>query len=243
MSKLFILGTGIYNTLQMSVETLQALKTCEAIYVLHNDKMVIDALGKYTRVIDLYSLYESELQFRKDIYLEISETVTQHALSTETPIGFVVHGNPFFLVSASEYILEQARSKGIESKVLPSISSFDTILCDLEIDLGYGVQLFDPTTMIINNWKPNPKVPLLLFQLATVLNPNVVIDDPRSSTLEPLVDYLLEFYPADHECVLVHSASHLLERSETLGLKLGDLSKNEGIDLWKRPTLYVPARV
>ena len=78
-----------------------------------------------------------------------------------------------------------------------------------------------------------------MFQLATTLVDEVVTDEPSPSVLEPLVAALLEQYPRNHLCVLVHSAAHLetLRRTE---LPLGDLARRADIDLWRRPTLYVP---
>ena len=114
------------------------------------------------------------------------------------------------------------------------------MLCDLGIDYGYGIQIFDSTTMIENSWLPNPVVPLLVFQLATTGNRRVVKDRPTGSVLQSLADFLIPVYGASHRVRIVHSSAALLEETEITDLRLSELTADE-IDLTRRPTLYVPA--
>lgn len=189
-------------------------------------------------VRDLASMYE-EGKSRPEVYRQISELLVAEA-RRQPGVAFVVHGHPLFLVSAAEYTLALAREHGLRVRVLPAVSSFDTILCDLEIDYGYGLQIFDATTMIRNGWRPNPAIPLLIFQLATLLTDAQIRGSVASARLEPLVDYLAQGYPRDHVCTVVYTGSHLMESSLLVAIPLSDLSSSDKIELWKRPTLYVP---
>jgi hypothetical protein len=241
MTDLYILGSGIHGTVQLSMETMQALSTIRRAYVLHDDTLVLDDIKQYCPdVIDLYSMYHDEREIRRDVYEAIARRIVEDACQGGGALAFIVHGHPLFLVSASEYILHFARDKGLVARALPAVSSFDTMLCDLEIDLGYGVQIFDPTTMILNKWHPNPRVPMLLFQLATLMNSNVLMSEPSPDILKPLQDFLTGHYPNDHKCYFLHSSSHILEHAQKVECEIGSLSKTEGVELWKRPTLYVP---
>jgi uncharacterized protein YabN with tetrapyrrole methylase and pyrophosphatase domain len=236
---IYLLGAGIHSSLHFSVETIQALSSSRVVFVLHDDLSVHDCIRNYCKdVRDLAELYKGR-NVRADVYRDISELLVKEAVK-EPGVAFVVHGHPLFLVSAAEYTLDLARSQGLRVSILPAISSFDTILCALEIDYGYGLQIFDATTLIQKGWSPNPAIPMLLFQLATTLNEKVAFDEPPSSVLTPLVEYLLKTYPGEHTCTIVHSASHLLEKSSKVILQLAELSKAHEIELWKRPTLYVP---
>lgn len=146
-----------------------------------------------------------------------------------------------FLVSATEYTLELAESKNLRVSVLPAVSSFDTLLCDLGIDYGYGVQLYDTSTMLQAGWKPNPGVPLLLFQLASTLNRAVIKDDPNIEALRPIAELLAPIYGGDHRVQVVWSSAHMLESSSIIELPIDELA-NTDLQLWRRPTLYVPAK-
>ena len=237
---LYVLGSGVRTGVQFTVETIQALKTCRAVFVLHDDLMVHEHIRKHCAdVRDLAPLYEGQ-NFRADVYRSISRLLVDEA-RREPTIAFVVHGHPLFLVSATEYTIELARHNGLRVRALPALSSFDAILCDLEIDLGYGVQMFDATTMIRQGWLPNSALPTLIFQVATVLEDRVVKEKPLPTTLAPLTRFLSRVYPVDHPCTIVHSGAHLIEPATRLDLRIGDLSHTDAIDLWMRPTLYIPA--
>ena len=139
--------------------------------------MMLDYVRRYCGdVYDLSTLYAGR-EIRQDVYRAIADRLIQEA-AHGGPVAFLVDGHPLFLVSATEYTLALAASKGLKTTVLAAVSSFDTLLCDLGLDYGYGVQIFDSTTMIENTWVPNPAVPLLVFQLATTSNRRVVRNRP-----------------------------------------------------------------
>lgn len=237
---IFLLGTGIRGTIQFTDETIQALRACRTAIVLHDDLTVHAAIRRHCRsVIDAAPLYAG-VQRRPDAYRAMSRQVVA-AATRNPPVAFIVHGHPLFLVSAAEYTLDLARKAGLRAVVLPAISSFDTLLVDLGIDYGYGVQMFDATTLLVRGWQPNPEVPLLIFQLATVLDDRVMYRRPGAKILRPLVDRLLTVYPPGHLCTMVHSATHVLEKSQCHAVALGKLPTARHLRLWRRPTLYVPA--
>lgn len=239
-TSIYLLGSGIKGTLHFTVETVQALRACRRVLVLHSDEAVIDAVREHCAdVEDLASLYNGQT-IRDDVYHEISRRLVEAAIEA-APVAFLVHGHPLFLVSATEYTLDLAEQHDLRVSVLPAVSSFDTLLCDLRIDYGYGVQIFDTTTLLKAGWTPNPQVPLLLFQLASTLNRAVISGDPDQGALRPLIDLLAPLYGSDHRVQVVWSSAHILEASTITELPLCDLATAE-LELWRRPTLYVPAK-
>ncbi|MEU6077214.1 SAM-dependent methyltransferase [Micromonospora sp. NPDC047074] len=236
--RLYLLGSGIRGSLHMTVETIQALGVCKRIFALHADREVLDWVASQgCEVVDLASRYEGQ-QWRAEVYQAIATELVEAAEQGD-PIAFLVHGHPLFLVSATEHILELAHQRGVRTTVLSSVSSFDTVLTDLGLDHGYAVQLFDTTTLLLKGWQPNPEIPLLLFQVATTLNPSVVSGEPDRDGIRRLTELLVPHYGADHVVSVVHSAATPYEASTIQRLPLGELST--GVDeLWMRPTLYVP---
>lgn len=237
-TSLYLLGSGIRGTLQFTAETMQALRACRRVFVLHADSDVVDFARRHcAEVEDLAPLYETR-SVRDDVYRKISELLVQEAVRSG-PIGFLVHGNPLFLVSATEYTLDLAERHGLRVSVLPAVSSFDTLLCDLRLDYGYAVQVFDSTTLLKAGWTPNPQVPLLLFQLASTLDRAVIVGEPSPQVLAPLVELLTPLYGPGHGVEVVFSSSHPLEPSTITRLALGELTTVD-LELWRRPTLHVP---
>lgn len=239
-TSIYLLGSGIKGALHLTVETAQALRVCRRVFVLHADDGVLDAVREHCpEVEDLAPLYDGQ-SVRDDVYRQISQRLVDAALE-DAPVAFLVHGHPLFLVSATEYTLELAEQHGLRVSVLPAVSSFDTLLCDLQIDYGYGVQIFDTTTLLKAGWSPNPQVPLLLFQLASTLNRAVIDRDPDRQALRPLIDLLAPLYGADHRVQVVWSSAHVLEASSITEVALSELATAD-LELWRRPTLYVPAK-
>ena len=122
-------------------------------FVLHDDLMVHD----YVRTLcpdtrDLAEFYRSR-SIRADVYRAIFDMLVDEA-SRAPGVAFLLHGHPLFLVSATEYTLGLARQRGLRVEMLPAVSSFDTLLCDLGIDFGYALQVF---TIIRERLVPNPK--------------------------------------------------------------------------------------
>ncbi|WP_367319774.1 SAM-dependent methyltransferase [Streptomyces sp. HUAS ZL42] len=239
-TSLYLLGSGIQSPLHLTVETQQALRICRKVFVLHADPAVmrsIEALGP--EVIDVADMYEG-LTMRQAAYKAIADRVVSEAAAAP-PVAFLVHGHPLFLVSASEYMLDLAQRQSVRTSVLPGISSFDTLMCDLGVDFGYGLQMFDTTTLLMHGWIPNPEVPMLLFQLATTMELRITKENRTGTALEPIVDLLAPLYGENHETYLISSASSILETADVTRIPLAAL-QSESIDLTGRPTLYVPAK-
>lgn len=239
---LYIIGLGIKGLLHLTVEAIQALKVCRCVYVLHHDLSVVEGLRNYCDdVVDLEGLFKKGGS-RDLIYREISSLMISK--SKEQPkIAFVTHGHPLFLVSASEYMVKLGKKSGLNVRILPGISSFDTILCDLEIDFGHDAQIFDASTFLRECSPIHARIPAIFFNISSCLNYDVMFDDPNSEILKPLVNVLIEIFGVNHICKLVHSASHVLEKSVVEEVTLENLLQDPPIPLWLRPTLYVPARL
>ena len=155
---LYLLGCGIRGPLQLTTETIQALSICHTAFLLHDDLSVHQAIRKYCETVhDLAEAYDG-IVLRKQVYQRISDTVVS-AAAKKPGVAFASHGHPLFLVSASEYMLYSARERGLRVQVLPAVSCLDTILCDLGIDLCYGLQIFDATTLLEEQHSPNTRVP------------------------------------------------------------------------------------
>lgn len=239
-TNIYLLGSGILGSLHLTEETKQALQISKHIFVLNPDTSLIEDFKETyssAQVHDMAYLYKDEL-YRQDVYKKISELIIETA-KDNGPVSFIVHGHPLFLVSASEYTIDLAKENNLSVKILPGISSFDTLMCDLKIDYGYALQFFDSTTLINHNWSLNTEVPLLIFQLSTTNNKEIMLGEINGSALSPLKEHLIKFYPEEHEAYIIHSATQILEISDIRKIKIQDITSKE-ILLNNRPTLYIP---
>ena len=98
------------------------------------------------KIVDCIKYYEAS-DSRPTVYDRISAEVLS-SCSPYADTGLAVYGHPMFLVSAVEKTIAAARQAMIPTHIIPGISSFDTILCDLQIDLGYAVTLVDASLLL-----------------------------------------------------------------------------------------------
>jgi uncharacterized protein YabN with tetrapyrrole methylase and pyrophosphatase domain len=236
--KLYLVGLGINSHLQITTEAYQVLEAADVAFALIDDESLMEMLSKRVETHDLAALYPDS-GLRRDVYARITEHVVAEA-QKRCRTAFVVHGHPLFLVSASERLIDAATSVGIEVFVLAAVSSFDTVMADLREDLGYAVQIFDATTLIEHDLPVARSVPSLIFQVANTLSPHIQRADPPAEILGPLREHLCRFYPGDRLCKLVYSATVPWEPATIREMELSRIDL-DSVELWRRPTLYVPA--
>tara|TARA_Y100001933_G_C19008265_1_gene567567 strand:- start:3599 stop:4330 length:732 start_codon:yes stop_codon:yes gene_type:complete len=238
---LYAIGLGLDVRAHISNEAIQTLKSCRVVYVLSPDSLsleLIQALSPTIKVVDCSPYYNAE-DLRPNVYENIARDIINEA-DNYTNIGIAVYGNPMFLVSAVERIIEKAESKGIKTKVIPAISSFDTLLADLKIDLGYGVTLIDASLLVSTKPNIDARLPLLIFQVANIGSNKVERGEIHSSRLEPLIDYLKTIYPENHECKIIVSSKGIFDPGYIADLRISELSTSDAISLSHRPTIYIP---
>lgn len=126
-------------------------------------------------------------------------------------------------------------------EVFPGISSFDTLLVDLGIDIAFnGVQMYEATDLLLRRRPIQPDVTCIIWQPTIFGDPTYPTEPYTSAQFEPLQDYLLRFYPPEHEASLVMTKTFPLTRSVVQHLRLRDLAA----ELERGPyagTLYIPA--
>lgn len=238
---IYMLGAGIRHTLQLTIETVQALEASRVVFALHDHEGVIADLRRYCPdVRDLAPVYRGK-STRREAYAEIADMVVAEAAAGPT-VALIVHGHPLLLVSATAMVFDSARESGMMVCALPAVSFLDTLLCDLEYEHGYALQVLEASTMLERSILPSPAMSLFVTQVATVLDYRVARGAPLAATLEPLVTHLTRVYPADHPCEMLLSSTDLLEGPSKVPVTLADLTSRDDLGLARRPTLYVPAR-
>jgi uncharacterized protein YabN with tetrapyrrole methylase and pyrophosphatase domain len=238
---LYAIGLGLDIRAHISNEAKQALKSCRVVYVLSPDSIALDlikGISPVIRVVDCSPYYDEE-DVRPKVYDNIANDIINEA-DNFTNVGIAVYGNPMFLVSAVEKIIDKAELNGIKTKVIPAISSFDTLLADLKLDLGYGVTILDASLLLSSNLNVETKLPLLLFQVANIGSIDVERGEIKRDRLKPLVDYLVSIYPPDHKCKLVVSSKGVFDPGYIVDTTVSDLLTNKNINLSHRPSLYIP---
>jgi hypothetical protein len=124
-------------------------------------------------------------------------------------------------------------------EVFPGISSFDTLLIDLQTDLAFdGMQMYEATDLLLRNRPIQNDVTCVIWQATIVGDPTYPEERPTEAQFQPLQDHLLHFYPPDHTVNLVMTRTFPTLRSSVQTFALGDLA----VELARAPavgTLYL----
>jgi len=190
-------------------------------------------------LVNLESIYrDGELDLI--VYERIAHVIIEGALKHRR-VSFIVPGHPRIYVSPTEMILEKAKRLNISTSVLPGISSFDTMVLQLNLEIANcGVQVFESNRFIYFGIEPDPRVPLFLFQpggIGTGVLTREHHNRPRR--FQELLRALRKTYPADHRCCLLTSQNQFSQPGRAHWFALRRLcSKAAQIDY--NVTLYVP---
>ena len=100
--------------------------------------------------------------------------------------------------------------------------------------------MYEATDLLLRRRPIQNDVTCVIWQPTVVGDPTYPAQPYTAEQFKPLQEYLLRFYPAEHEATLVTTKTYPLTRSVVQPLRLGDLAA----ELERAPqvgTLYIPA--
>jgi len=235
-----IVGIGIVGTHQITREAEAVISRCRKTFVVADGYGVVDYLGTLCdEVIDLGALYQPGRN-RGPTYHRMAAEVVSAAVA-DPPICLATYGHPWVYCYPTTLVTEAAPLLGLRVEVFPGISAFDTLLVDLGIDIAAnGIQMYEATDLLIRRRPIQNDVACLIWQPTVVGDPTCPSRPYQPDQFGPLQEFLLTFYPPDHEASLVTSRSHPLMRSVVNRLRLGELAAELAGDPGVG-TLYIPA--
>jgi uncharacterized protein YabN with tetrapyrrole methylase and pyrophosphatase domain len=235
-----IVGTGIVGTHQLTREAEEVIRRCKRTFVIGSGYGIEEHLETLSpQVTPLGTLYEPGRN-RLLTYRRMAAEVVSAAV-TDSPVCFATYGHPWVYCYPTTLIKRAAPLLGLHVEVFPGVSSFDTLLVDLGIDIAFnGVQMYEATDLLLRRRPIQIDVTCIIWQPTIFGDPTYPTEPYTAEQFKPLQDYLLRFYPADHEAILVMTKTFPLTRSVVQHLPLRDLAAK----LQRAPqvgTLYIPA--
>jgi precorrin-2 methylase len=203
---LILLGYGVDDTLQLTVQTQRLLTQTGKVYSVS----LPPALARFLKsqrieLEDLTDRFQLGRPF-SECYLDIADHLIRRT-AEEQPVCFLSPGNPMFLNSLNRFLYMEAQKRGLQIQVMPGVSQIDAIISDLGLDVGaFGMQVFDARRLVTRRQTINPAVPLILVQVAG-FNADAVTDpmaEPVAGGHGMLAAYLAQFYPGEHLVTLLN---------------------------------------
>jgi precorrin-6B methylase 1 len=235
-----IVGTGIVGTHQLTREAEEVIRRSRRTFVIDSCYGIAEYLETLCPdVTQLATLYQPGRN-RLPTYHKMAAEVVSAAVA-DPPVCLATYGHPWVYCYPTTLITRAAPLLGLHVEVFPGISSFDTLLVDLGTDIAAnGIQMYEATDLLLRRRPIQSDVTCVVWQ-PTIFGDPTYPTEPRSAEqFMPLQEYLLRFYPADHEASLVMTKTFPLARSVVKRLQLQDLAA----ELERGPhvgTLYIPA--
>lgn len=237
-----IVGTGIVGTHQLTREAEAVIRRCNRTFVIASGYGIADYLATLCpEVTDLGLLYEPGKN-RQPTYHKMAAEVVSAAVSS-APVCLATYGHPWVYCYPTTLITRAAPLLGLRVEVFPGISAFDTLLVDLGMDIAFnGIQMYEATDLLMRRRPIQNDVACVIWQPTVVGDPTCPSQPYPAEQFTPLQEYLLRFYPADHEAALVTTKTYPLMRSVVKRLPLAHLAA-ELAGVPGVGTLYIPPHV
>jgi uncharacterized protein YabN with tetrapyrrole methylase and pyrophosphatase domain len=237
-----IVGTGIVGTHQLTREAEEVIRRSRRTFVIDSGYGIPEYLATICPdVIELGTLYEPGKD-RLPTYRRMAAEVVSAAVA-EPPVCLATYGHPWVYCYPTTLITRAAPLLGLHVEVFPGVSSFDTLLVDLGTDIApNGIQMYEATDLLLRRRPILTDVTCVIWQPTVVGDPTYRADAYTAEQFLPLQEYLLGFYPADHEVAIVTTRTFPLTRSVVQRLSLHELAA----ELEQAPsvgTLYIPPLV
>lgn len=220
-----LVGGGIRVPDHLTKEGYDALETCKRIYTILPTSSIA-ALPKHllNRTTSLWALYRTGAH-RSDVYMAEVDTLLR-AADNFSPIACLTQGNPLLLDSVSQSLLELDHIGRIALRIIPGLSSLDTVLSDAGYPIAPGMQIYDASSLLANKISVRADIPCLLMQVGVFGTMFVAAGAvPTGSLLGALAQHLAQVHPPEHECLFVVSPIQSNDNERVVRIRLGELDR------------------
>jgi hypothetical protein len=234
-----IVGLGIVGTHQITREVEEVIRRSRRAFVIESGYGITDYIRTLcSNVSSLGSLYERG-KSRLPTYRKMAAEVVSAAIA-EGPVCLAAYGHPWVYCYPTTLIKRAAALLNLHVEVFAGVSSFDTLLVDLGIDIAFdGIQMYEATDILLRRRPLQNDVMCFIWQ-ATIVGDPTYPDKPHEvGDYQALQDYLLHFYPPKHEVTLVMTKTFPLLRSNVQRFPVDQLAR----ELQRAPqvgTLFIP---
>ena len=180
----------------------RAIRSAPIVFVRTSRHPAVDDLVSEGAVIESFDyIYESAGTFDK-VYRQIAERVLQEAERGD--VAYAVPGHPLVGEASVALVIEKARRKGIQVKIVGSESFIEASLEAIESRIDEGLKILD--ALSLDSVSPATDAGNLIYQ----------VYDRQVASETKLK--LMEYYPDDFEVTVIFGAGTPEQRIQTVPL-------------------------
>ena len=203
----------------MSMGAYRILRSAPIVFMRTSRHPAVDELAAEGITMEsLDSIYESAGSFEQ-VYERIAQRVLQEAEHRD--VVYAVPGHPLVGEASVSLLMEEARKRGIECRVIGSESFIEASLEALGIGIDEGIKIID--ALSLDSVSPDTDVGNLIYQ---VYDRHVASETKLK---------LMERYPDDFEITVISGAGTPGQKVETVPLYQLDRCECDHLT-----TVYVP---
>ncbi|MBI4465590.1 MAG: hypothetical protein HY647_12875 [Acidobacteria bacterium] len=234
---IYLVGLGIFEMRQITVETLDVLRQAKRIFHLSSKHEELTAIN--VNIEDLGPLY-----WKSGKTIDIYEDLARHVVSfaqQARPTVFAIEGNPMLFSDLSWKIAELGKAACLRVEALPGVSCVDVLPIQLGFEPGdLGLQIFEATQLALYRLEINPYLSTLILQVGEFGERSLPRPARRRlAAFTPLVRHLSKFFPVDHPAIFIRSAFSSKVSSVVFATEIDSIDKHQD-QIVPGMTLYVP---
>lgn len=237
---IYIVGTGIIPALHLTRESEAAIRRSKEVLYIDKSFGSEEFLKSLCpKITDLHAASYRETEERLDAYRKMASLVIDAALN-HPPVTFALYGHPLVYALPPFIVLAMAKLIGLRVKIMPGISSLDTLFVDLKFDpCTYGIQMYEATDLLLRKRPIQTDVPCFIWQIGTVESRLYSESSSKPERFRHIKEYLMQFYPPNTPMVAVYSSSMPLTPSSLTEFTLETI-EGKADELHQGLTVYIP---
>jgi uncharacterized protein YabN with tetrapyrrole methylase and pyrophosphatase domain len=194
---------------QLTPQARAAIELADEVLYVASDPLEMEWIERLNATTRSLHGYYGPDKDRARTYAEIVEEILARVrLGLNVCAAF--YGHPGVFVNPGHEAIRRARREGFGARMLPGISAEDCLFADLGIDPGdLGCQSFEATTLLVYRCRIDTAATLVLWQIG-FLGEVAAPAAPPCPRLDVLVEYLLAFYPPDHETIFYQASPYAI---------------------------------
>lgn len=235
-ASLVVVGSGIKFLSHLTIEAKTHIEQADKVLFLVNDPAMKEWLQRTNPNSESLDFLYTKYPLRIQCYNAITDYILA-LLKQKQHICVVLYGHPSVFAMPALKAVKKAKQEGFYAKILPGISSEDCLFADLLIDpASHGCVSVEATDLLIHQRKMDTSCHNILWQVSVIgmLQHNKEHNNKPGITL--LRDYLKQWYPEEHRCILYSAAMYPGLEPQIQQIKLNELADTT---IGRTATLYI----
>jgi Tetrapyrrole (Corrin/Porphyrin) Methylases len=238
-AQLTFVGVG-FSAGQITLEAIDALRRATRIYYYHESSGPVWFRKEFPAATDLFTVTQSDDADRRVRYEDTAELLLAEARKGHI-VACAFYGSPALMACIPHLAVQRAREEGLTAQILPGISCFESLICDLA---GHpiaatavncrAVCVVTASEYLCNPGWYSPLVALILLSASVV---NTTRNEVNLDGLRTLTAALARTYGPFHEIVIYHAREVPLIRTIAI-CRLPELEIPP--EAWTAVTILVP---